>query len=505
MERLPLLVDLSVAADGYSGIPQDTRVIFSLLRSSPSLDVSGLLYPRGHAGVPRIGPGAFKGPAAVATILHAVANPQSPPPAGRLGTLLRRASSLRNIVRASHEVLEVPAFAKTDALWRILFQQSLDPARRAELLSGRFYVSDLTVRLLHARSLVFPFLPPKRLEVAGHAALWLPTPRPIAVPPGVTKVVRYHDSVPITDPDTVVSAHAPIEHFHALQACSGDSIFVCNSPQSRASLAELLPGAENRSVVVPCAVEPIPAASDPPVAGILDRRTARAGAAGFERLGSEPGSRALRYIAAVSTLEPRKNLVAVIRAWELLRGRRNVDIKLVLVANDGWGTNTAVHAAMEPHVRRGDLLHVKDLARDELHALYRSAEIVVALPFQEGFGLTPLEALSAGAPVLASDIPVLRWSLGDAALFADPYSVSHAAQQLERLLDLPENEERRAALRASAARCLDRFSPATIQGAWEAFFGETFYRLRENLPARAAEPNAGRQRLARLLPVRRSG
>lgn len=82
-----------------------------------------------------------------------------------------------------------------------------------------------------------------------------------------------------------------------------------------------------------------------------------------------------------------------------------------------------------------------------------------------------------GTPSVVSDLAVFRWSLGDAALYADPYNIPAISEAVELLLNTPENAERREAIRQKAAGILDRFSIDTISRQWAAFFEEDMERL----------------------------
>jgi alpha-1,3-rhamnosyl/mannosyltransferase len=107
------------------------------------------------------------------------------------------------------------------------------------------------------------------------------------------------------------------------------------------------------------------------------------------------------------------------------------------------GSDAARRSAIEAEV---DALGIADRCRlvasvtdDELWQLYREAEVFAFPSFSEGFGFPPLEAMASGTPVIASDIPVLREVLGDAALFVDPADERGLSCALLRLAgDEPE-------------------------------------------------------------------
>ncbi len=142
-----------------------------------------------------------------------------------------------------------------------------------------------------------------------------------------------------------------------------------------------------------------------------------------------------RFGLFVGTLEPRKNLPTLIRAWRQLR-KRHPAPTLLLCGQYGWNTreirDEVVQASSEGWLRQLGYLSVEELA-----ALYCNASVVALPSLYEGFGLPALEAMAFGTPLVASDIPVLHEVAGDAALYAPPQDVSAWADQLERVLTNP--------------------------------------------------------------------
>jgi glycosyltransferase involved in cell wall biosynthesis len=155
-----------------------------------------------------------------------------------------------------------------------------------------------------------------------------------------------------------------------------------------------------------------------------------------------------RYLLAVGTIEPRKNLPSLVRAFDVLAATDR-ELALVVAGPDGWGVEafrTAVAAA-----RHGDRIRrpgwLDDDRRDDLLA---GAAVLAYPSVYEGFGLPPLEAMQAGIPVVASNAGALPEVLGDGALLTDPTDADGLGQALALLLD--DDEARRQLTQRGRAR-----------------------------------------------------
>jgi glycosyltransferase involved in cell wall biosynthesis len=147
------------------------------------------------------------------------------------------------------------------------------------------------------------------------------------------------------------------------------------------------------------------------------------------------------YVLWVGTLEPRKNLPLLLEAFETVV-RAGLPERLVIVGPPGWrGGPAAVRAAA---AALGDrVLFAGPLRADRLVALYSGATLFAFPSLHEGFGLPVLEAMVQRAPVLCSDIPVLREIAGSAARFAPS---NDAGAWGEALVEILRDERGRAAL-----------------------------------------------------------
>jgi glycosyltransferase involved in cell wall biosynthesis len=139
------------------------------------------------------------------------------------------------------------------------------------------------------------------------------------------------------------------------------------------------------------------------------------------------------YLAFVGTIEPRKNVPALVEAFALVAADHH-DLTLVLAGRDGWGTGT-VDAAVASSGVADRIVRTGYVPADALPALLRGASAVVYPSFEEGFGLPPLEAMACGAPVLTTgDVAAAALAGGAVAIAqdADPESLSEG---IRRVLD----------------------------------------------------------------------
>ena len=157
-----------------------------------------------------------------------------------------------------------------------------------------------------------------------------------------------------------------------------------------------------------------------------------------------------RYVLAVGTLEPRKDVPTLVRAFDELAGQDR-DLHLVLAGPDGWGADDVGHA-VETCAHRARVRRLGWVADADKRALLAGAAVLAYPSRYEGFGLPPLEALAAGTPVVATRTGALPEVLGTAAEWAEVGDPASVAAALRRVLEDPD----RAAAVVDAGR--DRLS-----------------------------------------------
>ena len=128
-----------------------------------------------------------------------------------------------------------------------------------------------------------------------------------------------------------------------------------------------------------------------------------------------------RYILSVCTLEPRKNLETVVRAFgAFVRQNKIEDVVLVLAGSVGWKYESLLRQIDATGELKKKIVLTGFVPDEDLVSLYSGAMVFVYLSFYEGFGLPPLEAMQCGTPVITSNTSSLPEVVGNAGIMIDP-------------------------------------------------------------------------------------
>ncbi|MCS7366482.1 MAG: glycosyltransferase family 4 protein [archaeon YNP-WB-062] len=469
-KKFSVLLDISLATLGHKGgIPHDTRVMVTLFSMLPEVDLTLLIYDPGGA-----------------TLTHRFTGKR----ATLLEQLVNQALYLESLTSHRTVVSRNPFLRQIQKIWyvyNLFFKRTINTEKlldtfkeviMRQTLSYSIDLKDLKTAnnwdilaaslgnsVMYTRSLFA--LPQPKLDTGDFDFVIFEDVRPLRVSKRTIKLVRYHDIIPLIRPDLVGHARSFIKwHFIGLKACSKDSIFICNSEPTKNDLLTYIPELENRVYVIPY-----------PVAShfYFDSRTELLPQIVEQRWCSATGVKGpvnkvnhqTKYILHVATIEPRKNLINLIKAFNFLQKQYN-DTLLMVVGNLGWQFEPILKA-MYPLVRTGRLVHLEEVAPDELRLLYSHALAVCFPSYYEGFGLPPLEAMACGAPVVLSDIPAHRWVAADAGVYCNPYDPESIAEALSAILDDPflrDSLKEKGKLRAL------EFSMDKVAYQWLALFEE---------------------------------
>jgi glycosyltransferase involved in cell wall biosynthesis len=154
---------------------------------------------------------------------------------------------------------------------------------------------------------------------------------------------------------------------------------------------------------------------------------------------------ATRYILYVGTLQPRKNIPALVEILKIYREKySNEDLKLVIVGNRrARNFDKKIDGVIKKHNLRNEVIFPGWIEDEDLPAVYKLAHCFVFASLYEGFGIPIAEAMAAGLPVVSSNKSCLPEVGKDAAIFVDP---ANRAQFAEKIHEVIANKNFRADL-----------------------------------------------------------
>lgn len=171
----------------------------------------------------------------------------------------------------------------------------------------------------------------------------------------------------------------------------------------------------------------------------------------LKSLGLKPNG----YLLHVGTLEPRKNLLRLVRAYYSVQGEVSGPLpKLVLVGAPGWKFREIFELIGNLGLDK-DVLYLGRVPRMTLPYLYAGARIFVYPSLYEGFGLPPLEAMACGTPVITSNISSLPEVVGEAGIMVPPTDIDAL---IEAIRSLVNDSDLRAALSIDGLKRARHFS-----------------------------------------------
>jgi glycosyltransferase involved in cell wall biosynthesis len=160
------------------------------------------------------------------------------------------------------------------------------------------------------------------------------------------------------------------------------------------------------------------------------------------------------YILFVSTIEPRKNLPALLQAYRKLLDDYKVTEGLVLAGSQGW-LSEEVYSIIETLNLKEHVRFLGRVPSEHLIYLYNAARLLVHPSFYEGFGLPPLEAMTCGTPAIVSNVSALPEVVGDAAILIDPHDIDGLTVSMWRVLT---DDDLRSALITKGLKRASMFS-----------------------------------------------
>lgn len=241
------------------------------------------------------------------------------------------------------------------------------------------------------------------------------------VPPGVKgkKVAVIHDMAYMSCPETVRGKTKRILKASMRKSCERADKIITISEFSKTEILKYLPVEAGKIEVVPWGVN----------FGIYHNRYSHDEIKGTTKKYFEEEE----YIFYLGTIEPRKNLERLIRAYSILCERdKNIPV-LVLAGQKGWYYDEIFHSVEELHLEE-KVKFLGYVPEEDAPLLLGGAKLFVFPSLYEGFGLPPLEAMACGVPVVTSNAASLPEVTYDAAVLVDPLSIESIANGMGMVL-----------------------------------------------------------------------
>ena len=526
-DALPLnvLLEMRPALDGYAGIPQETRLLFRGFCMMRSVEVQGLLQTSLRfleSGMPSIRQSANTTAVAESTRLNRYSRvvvsmdskpSKAPMEVAKLYVRRRReafaltfASLLRpTAYKISTSVFEPQGFEAF--IWQAMFAKTL-PASDFALVTGKNYrLCTVPWNIMQSAGLTSLRFVSKvtypRLDTQGVNVFIAQTPYPGRVDAGTSLVIRYHDALPVFMPHAFANkARHQATHFNALLSnVKSGAYFSCVSESTRQDLLKIFPEIAARTVTIHNMVSPHFFSEDSSPLRVLDIVRSRLN---LQSVGTHPNFRSvgeqesfycqhlstgagadavnpmsppLRYLLMVSTVEPRKNHLALIAAWQAIRAELDPHVKLVMVGGLGWDVEPILRE-MRSWIDLGGIFMLNAVPADDLRVLYRHALATVCPSLAEGFDYSGVESMRCGGVVIASDIPVHREVYDDAAEYFDPYDSKSLADALKCTLYGGDSVNLRSSMVERGKGVSSRYTPEAILPKWEAFLDDVRLSMR---------------------------
>jgi len=274
----------------------------------------------------------------------------------------------------------------------------------------RVFMQNNTLRILWEQILLPIKIRKNRLDLfhyTDHAMSLIQRMHPI--------VITVHDIAYIRFPDLLNKSRQVYKKYILNSSIKKADVIVADSHSTKRDIVEFFNVDEKKIKVVHLGVEN----RFGPISSVEDYRT--------------KNNLPSKMILNIGTLEPRKNVVTLIKAFKKLHEIGFKDYVLVIAGEKGWLYNRIFEEIESSGVEQSILL--LGVARDEdLPLLYNCADLFVYPSLYEGFGLPPLEAMACGVPVVTSNTSSLPEVVGNAGIMVDPHDINSLSEAMANVL-----------------------------------------------------------------------
>jgi glycosyltransferase involved in cell wall biosynthesis len=171
------------------------------------------------------------------------------------------------------------------------------------------------------------------------------------------------------------------------------------------------------------------------------------------------------YFVYVGSLNPRKNIANLLKAFDEFKKVDSSNSKLLIIGKVMFNNNH-FNAELESMRFKNDVVFTGRLSNEELHLVLASANALIYIPFYEGFGIPIIEAFNCNTPVITSNVTSLPEVASDAAILVDPNNIIDIAKAMHEILDDNIREDLKIKM---GKRVLDFSWEKTANLLWQSF------------------------------------
>ena len=287
-----------------------------------------------------------------------------------------------------------------------------------EKVAGFDHFPNCEVRQISANGLLWHPRVAKDVKREGVDIFWAPSSyiTPIFIKKPTRVIITVHDLVTFLYPNNHNKKATIVERLCLKRAVKRADQVITVSENTKQDLIKFFPNAKDKTSVVYCAAssiyQPVP---------LEDLKT-------FIKDTKLPP----KFFLAVSTIQPRKNYLNLIRSLAQVH-KKWPNTHLLIVGKEGWQYKEVYAEIMRYNLSK--YVHVLGyLSEKSIRNLYNLARALVFPSFYEGFGIPPLEAMQSGCPVIASNASSIPEVLGAAAISLDPTNTASWAAAMDKIL-----------------------------------------------------------------------
>jgi glycosyltransferase involved in cell wall biosynthesis len=288
----------------------------------------------------------------------------------------------------------------------LLFEKS------ARLVERKYFINSRLIKAFNKCNLYY--------------STYFPIPQIVRENPGIEKVYTVHDLIPIIHPDYFSSSFNEKILKEVIDNIRSDDSVISVSESTKHDILNYRTDLKENKITVSLlgASEKFHKVTDPVI---------------IEQTKSKYKINCEKYLLSVCTIEPRKNISELLKAFKwLLENISGFNLKLVLIGSRGWSNSKLFDDIEGINLKFNYPITLTGFVPDEdLPALYSGAHIFAYPSLYEGFGLPVLEAMQCGLPVITSNVSSLPEVVGDAGLLIEP---SDSLALADAILSLSNND-----------------------------------------------------------------